>query len=255
MLAGFAMGLSPEEVDQCAHEVFVTSKGFKHYTLPRYALLDHINFDEALRRQFMGVHVEDGWRPFFAVATLLDSAGEGPYLMRSGPFWKAVRASGSLPAVLPPLLTDDGRMLVDGGVVDNIPLRSMKALKTGPNLVAHFGVRGRLQRLDVDYMSIPGRWKLLRHLLTPSGRRKLPPVPGPVGVLQRCLVLNQNPDRLPVSPHDLVLTVPALAGANFLDFDRHFEVFDAAYHWCNAQIDALGEKGNPALAAILATND
>jgi predicted acylesterase/phospholipase RssA len=33
-------------------------------------------------------------------------------------------------------------MLVDGAVIDNIPLRSMKALKAGPNLVVHFGERG-----------------------------------------------------------------------------------------------------------------
>jgi len=144
---------------------------------------------------------------------------------------------------------------VDGGVVDNIPLRSMKTLKTGPNLVAHFGLRGRAQRFQVDYMSIPGRWKLLWQLLTPAGRRKLPPVPGPIGILQRCLVLNQNPERLPVGPHDLVLSVPAPAGANFMDFSRHHEVFQAAYHWCKAQIDERIEKGDPALTAILATRD
>jgi NTE family protein len=253
VLAGFAMLMTPEEVDRCAHDVFVTSKGFKHYTLPRYALLDHIDFDEALRRVFKGVNVEDAWRPFFAVATLLDTSGEGPYLMRSGPFWKAVRASGSLPAVLPPLLTDDGRMLVDGGVIDNIPLRSMKSLKTGPNLVVHFGLRGRASRFQVDYMSIPGRWKLLRQLLTPSGRRNLPQVPGPIGILQRCLVLNQSPERLPVGQQDFVLSVPALAGASFMDFERHKEVFDAAYQWCNARIDEAGETGDSALAAVLGT--
>ncbi len=235
--------------------MFVTSRGFKRFTFPRYALLDHLPFDEALRRQYRDICVEDAWRPFFAVATVLDGSGQGPYLIRRGPMWKAVRASGSLPAVLPPVFTDDGRMLVDGGVVDNIPLRSMKALKTGPNLVVHFGVREMQQRFDVDYMSIPGRWGLLRQMLTPSGRRKLPRVPNPISVLQRCLVMNQNPELLPVGPLDLVLTVPPFPGANFMDFDQHFEVFEAAYHWCRSKLDELTEKGDPALAAILATKD
>ena len=115
--------------------------------------------------------------------------------------------------------------------------------------------RGRAQRFDADYTRIPGRWRLLRGLLTPAGRRNLPQVPGPVGVLQRCLLMNQNPDRLPVGPHDLVLPVPALAGASFLDFDRHSEVVAAAYHWCSRLIDELGENGDAALAAILATKD
>jgi len=78
-------------------------------------------------------------------------------------------------------------------------------------------------------------------------------VPGPIGMLQRCLLVNQNPDLLPVGPLDLVLAVPAFPGASFMDFDRHFEVFEAAYRWCCNRIDALVESRNPALAAILAT--
>ena len=255
VLAGFALLKSPEEVDLAAHDIFVISKGFKHFTLPRYALLDHIVFDEALRRAFMGIAIEDAWRPYFAVTTLLDGSWQGPYLMRSGPLWKAVRASGSLPAILPPVISDDGRLLVDGGVVDNIPLGPMSAIKTGPNLVVHFGLRGRVQRFEVDYGSIPGRWQLARSLLTRTGRGRLPPIPGPIGVLQRCLVLNQDPDRLPIGPLDLVLPVPELPGATLLDFDRHFEVFEGAYQWCKRRIDELGEQNDAALAAILATRE
>jgi NTE family protein len=199
--------------------------------------------------------IEDCWRPYFAVATALDGSGEGPYLIRRGPLWKAVRASGSLPAVLPPVFTEDGRMLVDGGVIDNIPLRSMKAVKAGPNLVVHFGLRDLQQRFEVEYANIPGRWKLMRQMLTPAGRRKLPAVPNPIGVLQRCLGMSQIPELLPVGPHDLVLTVPAFPGANFMDFDHHFEVFEAAYHWCREQIDRLAAENDPALAAILASKD
>jgi predicted acylesterase/phospholipase RssA len=46
-------------------------------------------------------------------------------------------------------------MLVDGGIVDNIPLASMKALKSGPNLVVHFGMPPA-RRHTVKYESIPG---------------------------------------------------------------------------------------------------
>ena len=254
-LAGFALLMSPEELDQRTRDVFVVSRAFKRLTYPRYALLDHLPFDAALRRQFGDVTIEDAWRPYFAVATVLDGSGEGLHLMRRGPLWKAVRASGSLPAVLPPVLTDDGRMLVDGAVIDNIPLRPMKALKAGPNLVVHFGARGMPQRFAVDYASIPGRWGLMRQMLTPSGRRNLPKVPSPVGVIQRCLVMHQAPELLPLGPLDLVLEVPALSGTSFMDFDRHSQVFEAAYEWCRRYIDELHERGDPALAALLATKD
>ena len=255
MLGAFSMLMSPEELDRRTHDVFVVSRAFKHLTYPRYALLDHIPFDRALRRQYGDVAIEDAWRPFFAVATVLDGSGDGLHLLRRGPLWKAVRASGSLPAVLPPMLSDDGRLLVDGAVVDNIPLRPMQALKAGPNLVVHFGERGMPQRFATDYMSIPGRWSLMCRMLTPSGRRALPQVPSPIGIIQRCLVMHQAPELLPVGPLDLVLEVPALAGANLMDFDRHTAVFEAANHWCRREIDRLIEQANPALAAILATKD
>ena len=102
-------------------------------------------------------------------------------------------------------------MLVDGGVVDNIPLRSMKTLKAGPNLVVHFGARDIRHRFEVDYTSIPGRWQLLRQILTPSGRRQLPVLPNPIGVLQRCLGMHQSLEQLPLGPLDLVLSLPAFA--------------------------------------------
>ena len=93
------------------------------------------------------------------------------------------------------------------------------------------------QRFAADYTSIPGRWSLMRQMLTPSGRRELPQVPSPMGIIQRCLVMHQAPELLPLGPLDLVLTVPVLAGANLMDFDRHTAVFEAAYQWCRRQID------------------
>ena len=91
-----------------------------------------------------------------------------------------------------------------------------------------------------------------RALLTPSGRRKLPALPNPVNVLQRCLATRNGSELLPVGPHDLVLSVPALPGANLMDFDRHHELFETAYQWGRRRLDALADQGDPALAAILA---
>jgi NTE family protein len=254
VLAGFALLLTPAEIDLGLEDIFVTSRGFKHRTFPRYSLLDHVAFDKALQRHFRGVQIEDAWLPYFAVAADVDRAGQGLYLMRRGPLWKAVRASCSIPAVLPPMFTDDGRMLVDGGIVDNIPLAPMKTLKSGPNLVVHFGMPPARPH-KVKYESIPGRWQLLGRLLNPLAREKLPDVPGPVSVLRRCLCLHQNPDLLPIGPLDLVLAPPPFPGSNFLDFDRHSEVFEAGYQWGGVQLDQLMAEHNPALEPILATRN
>jgi NTE family protein len=254
ILAGFALFLTPAELDLALKDIFVSSRGFKRWTWPRYSLLDHVEFDKALKRQCRGAQIEDMWRPYFAVATDVDQAGHSLYVIRSGPLWKAVRASGSIPAVLPPVFTDDGRMLVDGAVVDNIPLTPMKALKSGPNLVVHFE-EPPAQPYTVKYESIPGRRQLLCRIFNPFARTKLPDVPGPISVLRRCLGIHQNPSLLPLEPLDLVLGPPAFPGSSAIDFDRHTEVFEAAYRWCNGQIDRLSAVRNPALDAILGTKN
>jgi hypothetical protein len=41
---------------------------------------------------------------------------------------------------------------------------------------------------------------------------------------------------------DLVLTPPPLPGSSVIDFDRHKEVFEAAYRWCNGQIARLTQN-------------
>jgi hypothetical protein len=65
-------------------------------------------------------------------------------------------------------------------------------------------------------------------------------------------VLNEHIAQLPLDANDLVLPVPAFAGANFMDFESHSAVVEAAYRWCRAELDRLSQEDNPALAAMLA---
>lgn len=248
MTAGFALGFEPEQMDAITHKIFVSRRAFKRPNWPRYALLDHAALDDALAETCgRDTRIEDCWSPFFAVATNLST--QRLELIRSGSMWKAVRASSAIPAVLPPVYTDDGMMLVDGGVMDNAPLASLKEIKHGPNLVVHFGRTG-LQRFDCRYEDIPARRELLTALLNPFARRRLPRAPGATNVLMRSLMAHQRYE-LPVGPHDLVLRPPPFPGSAFLDFDRHTEVFRAAREWAHRTLEELAESGDPALSAIL----
>jgi NTE family protein len=247
LMAGVAMLRTPEEIDDDTRDIFITSRSFKRRTFPRYSFLDHTALDDALYRATSGADIEDAWLPYFAVAS--DLSATAPYLFRSGPMWRAMRASAAIPGVLPPMFTDDGRMLVDGGLVDNIPLKPMQGLKSGPNVVVHFGLPA-FEEFRVDYGAIPGRWPLLRRML--FARHKLPRVPGPVNVLRRSLFANPTFDQSWVGPLDLVLAPPPFPGSSFLDFDRHNDVFRASYDWARRQIDELIAAQDPAMAALLA---
>lgn len=246
MMAGFAMMRSAERIDDDTKAIFISNKALKRRTLPRYSFLDHTKLDEALIRGTCGVDIEDMWLPYYAMAT--DLSASGPYVFRSGALWKALRASGSIPGVLPPFFTDDGRMLVDGGLTDNIPLKQMHAMKAGPNVIVHFGMP-RFETYQIDYAAIPGRWPLVARLI--FARKKLPKAPGPVRVLRRCLFANNSFDHAMVGAQDTVIEPPPFPGSSFLDFDHHTQVFNASYDWALKHLDERIEAGDPAIGRLL----
>lgn len=245
MLAGFAFLGEHDTLTSGTHDIFVKSRSFKKVTWPRYSLLDHTAFDDALARAYgPDTRVEDCWKPFFAIATnLSDNRME---VIRSGLLWQAVRASSAIPCVLPPFYTADGKMLVDGGVMDDAPLGPMQQIKAGPNLVVHFGRTGG-QRFNVSYASLPGRGKLLATLLNPRGR--LPRAPRMLSILFRTMLAHQRYE-LPVTPQDLVLTPPTFPGASLMSFDRHMDVFQAAHAWANREIETRLGNHDAAMEAI-----
>ena len=69
--------------------------------------------------------IEDLARPFIAVATDLRHGRE--IWLRKGPLIPAVRASVSIPGLLKPEYLD-GRWLIDGGVVNPVPVSAARAL-------------------------------------------------------------------------------------------------------------------------------
>ena len=198
MAAGFAKNLEAEDLERGTHEIFVRSRSFRRPTWPRYALLDHKAFDRALAHQYgHDCRIEDCWRPFAAVATNLST--HNLELIRSGRLWQAVRASSAIPGLLPPFYTPQGAMLVDGCLIDNVPLASMHQLKSGPNLVVHFG-EPAAEMFDVDYAALPGRLELITTMLMPFRKKLLPAAPSAVNVLWRSLVAHQRYDTLPTAP-------------------------------------------------------
>ncbi|WOH66159.1 patatin-like phospholipase family protein [Bradyrhizobium sp. BWA-3-5] len=249
MVAGFAKNLEAEHLERGTHEIFVKSRSFRRPTWPRYSLLDHKAFDRALAQQYgPDCRIEDCWRPFAAVATNLST--HSLELIRTGPVWQAVRASSAIPGLLPPFYTPDGAMLVDGCLIDNVPLASMHQLKSGPNLVVHFG-EPAAEMFDVDYASLPGRFELIAAMLTPFRKKLLPAAPSAVNVLWRSLVAHQRYDTLPTGPFDTVMRPPRPPDIEVTDFDRHTEIFEASYIWAKEAIAALEAGGSSAIAAIL----
>jgi NTE family protein len=69
--------------------------------------------------------IEDLPTDYAAVATDLQSGG--PYPIRKGPLYQAIRASISVPGLFTPVWLD-GHLLIDGGVSDPVPVDVARAL-------------------------------------------------------------------------------------------------------------------------------
>ncbi len=250
MAAAFAMLRSPESVLDGVHHIFIESRALRKMTIPRYSLLDHRPFDTALKRRYGDAEIEDLWKPFFAVAT--DLSMNRMRLLRSGPVWKAVRASCAIPGVLPPVFGEDGAMLVDGSIADNVPIEPMAELKAGPNVVVSLSPP-QGQFFDIDYDRIPGRLELALRYLNPL-RAPLPGCPGPISVIQKSVFTNARQGGLCAGPQDLILTPPAFPGSSFMDWSHYREVYEASYLWARNELLRLEAAGDPALAAVEAAS-
>jgi NTE family protein len=164
---------------------------------------------------------------------------------RTGPLWLAIRASASIPVLLPPVYTRDGDMLVDGCLLDNVPIKVMRELKDGPNVVVSFRPP-ELDRFDVDYDALPSRAALMRLVLNPLRRTSLPEAPGLVTVLMRALMANRRDFLRELHQDDISLVPPIAAGIGFLDWHRHGELFGSAYRWTRDELAILAAAGEPA---------
>ena len=125
---------------RCRSEL-VERRPFSDFTLPRVALLRTRRAEAMLDRLFGGAHIEGLARDYFCVSADLVSGREVTH--RSGLLVEAIGASISLPGMAPPR-RDGNRLLVDGGVLDNLPVRTMR--DSGAGTVIAVDVSGSLHR-------------------------------------------------------------------------------------------------------------
>ena len=81
--------------------------------------------------------------PFFCVATNIET-GE-PVILEQGSLPQAIAASGAFPSLFQPVRID-GKMLIDGGVVNNYPIDELKA--KGVDVIIGVDVQDELASID-----------------------------------------------------------------------------------------------------------
>ncbi len=225
MGGAIARGMTVEETLDQMEAMFIQAKAMKRLTLPLYSLLDPTVFDSELRSRYGTRDIADQPINFFGVSTNLSN--NGLHIHRRGPLWECVRASGSLPTILPPFIDKDGNILVDGGVLDNIPVKVMHGLKAGPNIVVSLGDPHEIWRTDVEYDDIRGRWSLLKDVML--RRKRKAEFPSIVEIMSRSMVVaSRMASKEMLGDQDILVNPPIIPDMQILDWHLGRELADMA---------------------------
>ncbi len=229
--AACAMDWDAETMADLGREAFVESKAFSEYTLPLLSLLRGNRLERVTRKIFGDTQIEDLWIPQFSVSCNLTASS--PVVHLRGPVWKAVRASGSLPGVLAPVL-EDRQLLVDGGVLDNLPGDVMRSLSGGPLVVVDVTPE---QDLRAPCDTVPSPWQMLRQRLFAKSE---PCMPGIVDILMRSTTLTSVRLATEVKEDADLYLHPPVEAFGMLEFDAIDRIAAIGYDYTRGRIDECG---------------
>ena len=209
--AGIGCAWDDAELAQRITAAFVESSPLDDITLPLIAMTRGDKVRQRLHEHFGDVEIADLWLPFFCISSNLTS---GAYqLHRRGSLRHALRASISLPGVMPPVCQDNN-ILVDGAVMKNFPSDVMRAFHLGP-IVGVDVTRGRsITANDVRTESV-WRW-----ILSGDWRRG-PPI---VSLLMRAATVSSGRDMAAAREATDLLITPAVEGVEI----RNWRAFEPA---------------------------
>jgi NTE family protein len=227
--AGMAREWSLEEMRDRMRAVFVDDNPLSDFTYPMIALLRGKKVSARLRQHFDEVCIEELALPFFAVSSDLTTGRI--HVHRDGKLWRALRASVALPGILPPV-THHGHLLVDGGVMNNLPVDVMREQSGDAGPIIACDVTGEVDlRTDDDYYGERPWW---------LAWRRRPGNPSIVSILMRSGTVGSEAQRRVVREQCDFLIEPPMPDIGL----REWKKFDAAikegYDTARAGIDKNG---------------
>lgn len=181
---------------------------------PRFGFLKGQKVLSTLQEVFEDLPIENMKIKYTAVAT--DLTNEEDVVFRSGSVYNAIRASIAIPGVFKSVITTEGRFLVDGGVLNPLPINYVRFRE---NLIIAVN-------LDGD-----------RELLTPIAYDKL----NAVSILQESyLAMRRRLTQLSISLYkpDYVINVPHNI-SGIWDFDRSQYLIEKGYEFAEAKLGHL----------------
>lgn len=229
MAALHARGFDWKDMVRLNRWGWVKYKPHKLYTLPMIALVSSRKAERMLDMMFGDDLIEDLWLSFFCVSTNLTRAEVNVH--RRGDLERAIGTSCRLPGVVAPMV-ENGDLLVDGGVLDNLPTGVMRHLGEGPIIAVDVSATVDL-RCDPSYRDAPSPWQLLLG----RWRRMARPFPNILQIIHRSAVLASDIyAKQAKSEVELYLDLP-MDAYDMFNVDVLDEIVDFGYRYTKEQLE------------------
>jgi NTE family protein len=98
---------------------------WKHFCWPAVSLFNCKDYTLESQRIFGSKKIENLWLPYFCITCNLGLYKEEVH--RTGLLWEKNRGSMAVPGLIPPMVIN-GELHIDGGLVNNLPVNSMREL-------------------------------------------------------------------------------------------------------------------------------
>ncbi|BDG01393.1 patatin-like phospholipase family protein [Anaeromyxobacter oryzae] len=197
--------------------------------IPHLALVKGRRLDAALQRCFGAVEIEDAWRSFFCVSANLTLAE--PAIHRRGPVWRALRASVSLPGILPPVVMGE-HLHVDGSLLDNLPIEPMRGSGAGRIVAVDLSVSNEGARLSGG--KLPSLVDVLKERLRPDGSH--PRAPGLAAILVKSAMMSSTQRARELRPGVDLYLAPEPAEIGFLDWKALDRGIELGYRYARQEL-------------------
>ncbi|MCF8178603.1 MAG: patatin-like phospholipase family protein [Sulfuritalea sp.] len=249
VIAGYAASDRPaEELIGLARKAFSKNPTRDINPLPLISLIRgkqlRLTIDSAVRELTgFDADIEDSWKPLYCIASNLSRSVEA--ILERGELARAIRASVSIPAALPPVIID-GELMIDGGTFNNFPTDVMARRGAGLILGCDL-MRDGVRKLDLD--ETPSSGALAFDRLRPRSRRRYR-LPGLASIMLNVSILNSQSRLAESRAHTDVCFTPDLGRIGMLDWSAFDKVVDAGYRHAQSVLADLPESLKKRLADV-----
>jgi NTE family protein len=231
-----ASGKDPDEVSAALRTWAEKGRPGRDYTFPALALVHGKKLHQATHDALGDGNIEDLPIPFFCVSA--DLSENRAVIHDRGLLWRSIRASISVPGIGPPLF-DDGRILVDGGTVNNVPADIVATRHAGRIILVDVSIPRKFG-VPASYNDlVPSGWQILWHRINPF--LETLQVPGIYEVMARSTTIGSRASyRKARELADLAIH-PPVSGVPFLDYRSPERLVDIGYEYAVTQLASIGE--------------